>query len=388
MKKALVLLVVVVIAGWLGFRAMASVQENRAAEMQWPSNLGTLDEVPKRFPPTRQSEAATKLVQLAAVAGVELRPRADAARAQATAKTTEIRKALGEYTKAQLERPGDAIEAPPPAVASYLATHEAALNAVRDHLLSGQTLAWDSEVTKGFDAPIPNLLGHMHLHRAFTARAFAKAQAGDPAAWDDLRASWELNRGLWPRPDLLSILIAIASTRMTNVAARKMPLPAPAWLGEMFTWDYVGAVATTQQAEAWTIHNAPAGKLQLSDRLRAPLYMLEEANAIDSLQKYTEEAVRSKACDTDGPRFATARARLITKNPAVPNLVGAWQRLMRFRAEVEATERILQIRAGQMPSAKSQCSDGTWLVTANSIRFSRDIKVPPQGIRFPLEYAR
>jgi hypothetical protein len=62
--------------------------------------------------------------------------------------------------------------------------------------------------------------------------------------------------------------------------------------------------------------------------------------------------------------------------------------MLRFRAEREATDRALQIRAGRMPVTESSCSDGAWMVTANAVKFSREVKVPSPGIRYPLEYAR
>jgi hypothetical protein len=359
-------------------------KETRAAQLAW-AGLGSVDGVPQRFPAAKPSAGAAKLVALAAAVHIDFGPR-DPARSAASKPLSE---AISEYLKAQLERGGDAIDAPPPFVATYLADNEKALDAVRDHLLSGAPVTWESNVREGFDAPIPNLLGHMQLQRILAARALDKARRNDPAAWNELRASWELNRGLWNRPDLISILIALATTRMSNAAARKMPLPAPAWLDETFDFDYLHAMAASQQAEAWTIRHATPGQRSIGDMVRAPWYAQQGADALATFRTYTDAAVRAKACDADSSQFAIARAAMTqTNNVAVPNLIGAWHRLMRFRAELEATERVLQLRAGQTPSPQSQCSDGTWQVTANSIKFSKDVKVPPPGIRFPLEYVR
>jgi hypothetical protein len=71
----------------------------------------------------------------------------------------------------------------------------------------------------------------------------------------------------------------------------------------------------------------------------------------------------------------------------MPSILEGWQRLLRFRAEREATQRVLQLRAGETPSTESQCSDGSWIVTPNSVKFSRKVPVP-QGIVYPLEYSR
>lgn len=383
MKKALlfvVAVVVVVVGGWfLAWRYYAST-EAHAGKVAW-AGLGAVDSVPQRFPEGKQSAGATKLVSLASAVHIDFGSRSSASK--------PLVEAISNYLKTQLECGGDAIDAPPPLVAQYLADNEKALDAVRDHLLSGAPVAWETSVRRGFEAPIPNVSGHMNLQKVLAARALDKARRNDPAAWDELHASWELNRGLWTRPDLISILIALTTTRMSNAAARKMPLPAPAWLSETYSFDYLGAMAASQQAEAWMIQHATPGKRSIGDVVRAPWYAHQGADALDMLRNYTEAAVRSKACDADSSQFATARAAMTTtNNMAIPNITAAWHRLMRFRAELEATERVLQLRAGQTPSPQSQCSDGTWQVTANSIKFSKDVRVPPPGIRFPLEYAR
>jgi hypothetical protein len=393
MKKALVVFAAVVVAvviGWFAVRSYATTQEHRAAEAAWAGGLGPVDDAAKRYPDAEQSAGATKLTELARAAQLELTPRVRSAEKPAETKLMEVRKEINEYLKAQFERAGDAIDAPPPATAQYLAANDAALNAMRDHILSGAPIVWETKMHKGFDAPIPNLTGHMQLQRILAVRALDKARRNDPAAWDEVHASWQLNRSLWSRPDLLSLIVGVAASRLSNAAARKMPLPAPAWLSETFTFDYDGAMASSQQVEAWTVHHIPVGRVSLKDALREMQFRLQEAEYLNVMRVYTAEALKSKACDAEGPQFATARASVESGSElmAIPNLNGAWHRLMRFRAELEATERILQLRAGQTPSTQSQCSDGTWQVSANGIKFSRDIKVPEQGMNVPLQYAR
>jgi hypothetical protein len=211
----------------------------------------------------------------------------------------------------------------------------------------------------------PNLVALQHLYRAFVARALDAARGGNPKAWDDLHAAWELVRPLWGRPDSIAVLTASTGARMVNGAARKMPLPAPAWFQELSSFPYERALAATQQVEAWR-GKSPA----LNERLRG----------------MAAEVLRVQACDSDGPRFEEVRRKLGAR--ATPNLIELWERLMRFRAEREATQRVLQIRAGQMPSKESRCSDGSWNVTPTSIRFTRDIAVRRPQIDYPLEYTK
>lgn len=395
MRKALVAVVAlvgVVVGWWFAVRAYATTREHRAAAVIWPAKLGSLSEVPKRFPDTEQSEGATKLIALASAAHVNLAPRNRSSSMPETKPDPmqATRKAIGEYVQTQLERSGDAIDAPPPAVADYLAENGAALDAIRDHVLSGVPIVWESKISKGFDAPIPNLTGHMALQKIFAARALDKARSKDASAWEDLRASWRLNRGLWSRPDMISIIIALGSSRIGNAAARKMPLPAPAWLGETFTFDYSGPMASAQQTDAWVIHRGAERALPWKDVLREVEYRLQGAEYLNVMRTYTDEVLKSKACDAMSPEFATARASLKSSETlaAVPNLVEVWHRLIRFRAELEATERVLQLRAGEKLTVNSRCSDGTWQLTPSGMKFSRAIHVTAPQLNVPLTYTR
>jgi len=394
MRKALLAvaaLVVVVVGGWVAVRAYATTRENRAAAVAWPAKLGSLADVPKRFPDTEQSESATKLIEIAKSAHLDLAPRVRSSTPETKSDPMKaIRKETGEYVKAQLQRSGDAIDAPPPAVARYLAENAAALDAARDHILSGAPITWESKLSKGWDAPIPNLAGHMALQKMFAARALDKARNNDASAWEDLRASWRLNRGLWSRPDMISIIIALESSRIVNGAARKMPLPAPAWLGETFKFDYAGPLAAAQQTDAWIVHHGAERSLAWKELLHEVEYRMQSTQYLDVMRTYTDEALKSKACDATSPEFATARASIASTSPliAIPNLTAVWHRLMRFRAELEATERVLQLRAGGNLTVNSRCSDGTWQLTPNGMKFSRAIDVIGPQIKVPLSYTR
>src|SRR5436190_548018 len=79
----------------------------------------------------------------------------------------------------------------------------------------------------------------MTAARSLVAGALAKARANDPAAWEDLRAVWNLARSIDPQPQMMEQTAAFAMARMINAVAWKMPLPAPAWLGEVQSRDHV-----------------------------------------------------------------------------------------------------------------------------------------------------
>lgn len=373
-KKVLLVAVVTVLVTLLLVWVVGQLLLTHAEGRVWPRNLGTPADVPRRHPPAAQSPAATELIRLAAAAEVNLTP---GSREQKPVE--KVRGALADFIRAEIERAGDEVGPSLPLAADYLARNRSQFDAVRDHLLSGEPIVWRSNL--GAEAaPIPNLLGHLTLARVFTARALEKARAGDAAAWDELHAASEVARPLWKRPEPISVLIALSASRMVNAAARKMPDPAePAWFREFRAIDATGAMIAAQQADAWRFSEfssmidwsaEPHPIVQLVMRIPA-------SRQINDMREYAEAVDRSGACDVAS----------IPKPPIdTPNLTGAYDRVLRYRAEVEATERVLQVRRGEKPSPQSQCKDGTWIVTPNGFRFSRDIKVEPPGHRVPLGY--
>ncbi|HYK05935.1 MAG TPA: hypothetical protein VE974_29600 [Thermoanaerobaculia bacterium] len=351
--------------------------ETGTANRPWPLGLGVVADAPKRFPPAKDNAAATRLVELAGEADVDLRQ--SSTRRGMGGVRAELRDAFLDYVQVQLERSGDTIDAPPTDVARYLTDNAATLDAIRALALSGTPIVFEADINRGGvggyergregapdPVPIgPNIFALQHIHRAFVVRALTLARDGNPAAWDELRTTWELTRPLWGRPDPNAVLGASTAARFVNTAARKMPLPPPAWLAELDTFPYEQHLAAAQQAEAWRGKN-PA----LTERLRG----------------MAAEVLQARACDAASPRFEAVRDKLGAR--ATPNLVSNWERLMRFRAEREARRNVLRIRAGQPPLRDSQCSDGSWDVTPASFKFTRDIPVQRPHIQHPLEYAK
>ena len=362
MKTLFIWLALVVVGIGAALYFGRSRVETGVANRPWPLGLGLVADAPKHFPVTQDNAAATKLVELASKVDLDLR----AQRGRRRGVPEDLREELGRYASVQLERSGDAIDAPPPEVARYLTDNAATLDEIRALALSGTPIVFAADPAKDFvrERSGPNLFALQQLQRTFVVRALDAARGGNAAAWDELRAAWELTRPLWRRPDPEAVLAGMTAARMVNAAARKMPLPPPAWFGEVFTFDYERAYVAAQQAQAWR-NKQPA----LNERLRG----------------MAEEVLRAKACDVTSPQFEAVREKLGGR--ATPSLVSGWERLMRFRAEREATERVLQIRAGQAPSPQTQCSDGKWEVTANSFRFTRNVPSEYPAYDYPLEYS-
>lgn len=367
-KKVMVGALLFIIAALLIFWMAGSIVQSRSISQPWPRKLGTIKEVPLRYPPTADSAAATELVRLANAAGANLAP---GAREQKP--PDKIRGAIADYIRLVIEERGDKIAPPPPAVQQYLDEHRAQFDAIRDHLLSGEPIVWRSNLG-GDPEPIPNLLGQLHLARVFTARALVSDS--NAAAWNELHAVWQIARSLWKRPEIISVLIALASSRMANAAARKMPEPhEPQWFTqELRPFDVTGATIAAEQAEAWRVSQL---RSELP-RFARPFARFYAARTIGQMREYVERVDGSGACDikTIGK----------PKGNDIENLASVFGRVLRYRAEVEATERVLQLRRGEMPLQKSQCKDGWWIVSPERVRFSLEIRVEPPGHRIPLAY--
>jgi hypothetical protein len=378
MKRVLIGIVLFVVCayggGWL---AVAGMKQHSVAG-SWPENLGTLDAVAQRYPDTEMNAAATTLTKLTADLGVSTVPMVK----QTSPDYDAIKEPLNKYFRAELERAGDQLQAPPANVAAYLGQHDAQLNAIRDHVVSAGPILWVQHFKLGHDAPIPNLLGLMTLTKLFTARALAKGANHDAAAWDDLQAIWLLDRELWNRPELISQLIALSGTRMVNASAAKMPLPVPPWFHEVQSFDYDHNFAASYQAEAWMIDNAPRPAAQ------RPFFDVCALDAVETMRRWTTDLATAKSCGVSPVHTMDIASWNVLARVMVPNLTGAWQRFGRFRAELEATDKILAMRRGETPSAATRCSDGTWSVSALGLKFSKDIAVPDPGIKYALAYQR
>src|SRR5436190_17785603 len=77
MKRAaavFALLAMVLVALWLAAAVSAERTRTAAVRYEWPMGLGTLDEVPARYPAHDTSNDAARLTALAAAAGVDLSP--------------------------------------------------------------------------------------------------------------------------------------------------------------------------------------------------------------------------------------------------------------------------------------------------------------------------
>jgi hypothetical protein len=176
----------------------------------------------------------------------------------------------------------------------------------------------------------------------------------------------------------------------------------------MQRFDYRRAALAAHQAEAWmraqSIRDevsvdedfsdpASGAARRIRDTVLAPYTRLCIVDEADRWRRLAVEIATRTECDLDTREIARRRRQAIpwwnlpAREMPVPNLAGMWQRLLRFRAEIEGTERALELRAGRPPRRDSACSDGHWEYSAGGVRFSKRLAAPDvPAASIPVEF--
>jgi hypothetical protein len=334
MKKVLVALAVIALAAWVlsWFRAEDAVATSAA--QPWPGRMGALDAVPDRLPLLKANEASVKLTVLA--------------------RALPKNEAVEEFVRREIGR-GELPIGEPPAPLEVSAIRE---------LLLREPIVWERDEGIGGDNDSSARRAmQITVARALVTSALTKARANDPAAWEELHAVWKLARTLDGYPQMMSQTAAFSMARMINAVAWKMPLPAPAWLGELQARDGVRPLLEAfqyQTASYW------------GDGARIfPTKWL--AASVEHDRLIAEELYAAKRCDV------TPRA-----NDLGTDLTSVWRRAFRYRAEREATANALRARAGQPIETRSQCSDGGWNFDGKTLRFAKPIDLPDASMPLTL----
>jgi len=334
MKKVLIAVIAIALVVWVisWFRTPGAVAKSVARP--WPAGMGRLDAAAARSKPQQANQASVKLMAL-----VNALPK---------------KEAVEPFVTREIAR-GDLTIGEPPALPDVSAIRE---------LLLREPIVWKrSEGIGGGDDDSAKRTVQMTSARALVASALTRARANDPAAWEDLHAVWKLARSLDGHPQMMSQTAAFSMARMINAVAWKMPLPAPAWLGELQARDGVPPLL-----ESFHFQTASYAE----DGLRIfPTKML--ANSVDRDRAIAEELVKETRCDVS-PRA----------NELGTDLTFVWRRAFRYRAEREATANALHVREGKPIETQSRCSDGGWTFDGTTLRFSREIATAAPDRPMPL----
>jgi hypothetical protein len=334
MKKVLVVVAGIALLAWVISWVRTPEAVATAAARPWPGGMGRLDSVGARLPPHQANGASVKLMALA--------------------NALPKNEAVDEFVRREIAR-GEITIGGAPALPDVSAIRE---------LLLREPVVWERrEGIGGGNDSNAERTAQLTAARALVASALTNARANDPAAWEELHAVWNLARSLDGHPQMMVQTAALTMARMINAVAWKMPLPAPAWLGELRKRDDLRPLL-----EAFQHQTASYAKDGLSI---FPTKML--ADSVDRDRGIAEELVKETRCDW------SARA-----NELGTDLTSVWRRAFRYRAEREATANAMRVREGKPIEAASRCSDGGWAFDGTTLRFSREIATPAPDRPMPL----
>ena len=332
MKETLIVVVLAIaLVGWvfLWFRNEGAVATSAARP--WPGGMGSLNAAGNRWPSVKANDASVKLTELA-----EALPK------------NEV---VDDFVEREIAR-GELTIGDPPALLDVSAIRE---------LLLREPIVWERRVEFD-DTIVAEMRGvQMRVARALVASALTKARGHDQTAWKDLHAAWKLARSLGEHPQMMAQTAVLTMARMINAVAWKMPLPAPAWLGELQERDNVQPLLEAFQYQAASYSKDPW----------FPTKWL--ADSVDRDRGIAEALFKETGCDVNTPM-----------NDLGTDLSSVWRRAFRARAEREATANALRVREGKSIETVSRCSDGGWMFDGTTLRFSREIATAAPDRPMPL----
>jgi len=305
---------------WVG--NLVAVQRDRAVAVRRWNDMGRpLESVLTRFPDRVTNASALRLEKLAAPLGVDLVPHVEKDRSQldeaVAAEHAAINPVIKEFA-ALVARTTTRDTGPVPMeLQEFLRSHEPELGAVAQHLLAAEPPRWRQQVGEGYDAPFPNLLGHIQLARLLSVRAVYLIRQGKlEAGADSTEAAWRLHLTAAERPELLSQLISLAEAKMVAGAVRCHPKPPFHWPSMLLEHDYRASLLDSFHNEAWLALNmARSGGILdgggaagwILQKLVFPYVMHEMARTIEAYRLAIEKLPSIPFTDYDpGEGFSVA----------------------------------------------------------------------------------
>ncbi|HEV7745416.1 MAG TPA: hypothetical protein VGO56_10510 [Pyrinomonadaceae bacterium] len=323
MKRALIVVAfAIAFVAWFGlwFRDKDAVATSAARP--WPGELGTLQAATEQWQPLEANAASVKLMALA--------------------KALPENKVVDDFVEREIER-GELTIGDPPVFTDASPIRE---------LLLREPIVWERRIKFDDVEVAERRTVQMTVARTLVASALSKARVKDPAAWDNLHAVWKLAQTLDAHPQMMAQTAALSMARMINAVAWKMPLPAPAWFGDLQARDNVRPLLEAFQYQA-------AYYWESSARIFPTRWL---AASVDHDRQIAEEVFKLTGCDVNTPM-----------NELGTDLTSVWRRAFRYRAEREATANALRVREGKSIETGSRCSDGGWTFDGTTLHFGREI---------------
>lgn len=394
---------------WVAALVFAKASFKSECDRGWIIPEGSLLKLRENYPPQETNESATRLEELAARLQIDLVPRIEAPkRERGQFDSKEIDTLLRDYTKTCAEK--QQLSPAPGHLAAFLTRSKADIQLVSDHLRHQPAPKWVMNLREGFDAPLPNLLGHMKLHRVLTGAALHDAASGNTMhAWELLEAAVKLEHSLIPRPELISQLIAIAEGKLVSGAMRIIPGSAPPWALQPPGYDAKERMLVSFAGEAnglaVFIENAGLGGIfttivdqepnlfqKLASVAISPYVVFSAAHTLRAYKETINTLAKSDACASEPPPEHQFPRWNIFGRIQFPDFKGPWTRL-HIRLVDDAGTRLILRLAGAAPVElpPNPCSVG-WIHATNpdgtiQVRYTKPIEYPnpPTTLRLPTE---
>ncbi len=394
-------------AWWTVGNARASRREVEA-ERGWTMAFGGLEDLLRRHPKRRSNGTAKELEVLAAsgAIGIVMAPRQQGS-VPIVGSSPEPKgvRAASDYLSSELIKPEASIGPPSDELARYLEECRSDLDAIESLLVTGPPPEWAVDVSLPEESPSPNLLGQVRMQRILLARALASERDGRrEAAARSVDASWSLNESLRVRPEMISVLMATACSRLEVGVLRKLTAGDDVnWQGRLKGLAYRSAlldalaleVRPPWAARAFARWGSPASWLQrIGGLLERPQARVMWAEYSDVLRARLVEIHAAPLSDhlPEAPTQDRWTAGRIAATIAIPNLENAFLRADRLVVDAELTSKVLEARrlrregGGRWPATlpgaeTSRYPGASWRYEAlpggaMSLTFSRELASP------------
>lgn len=351
--------------------ALAGSKEQRV-NAAWSAAGLPLQDFLSGMPDRGDGESAKALTHSAAKLGIVL-DTTDYSKSVAAAGDREAWKQM----KASVQDLNRLLESPelstspiPETLQAFLLEKAPVLEEIRTGL-QAEVPTWRSDISKGYRAEIPPVLGQLDLCRLLVADAQAAlARNDEPLAARDLDAAWRLSEGLVDRPELIGQLAAMAMRRMTVVALRHLDAPASEWEARLAAYAPSRGILKAYQCEAammGTVANEPRigevvspspGLLRsrFATALVRPYLRLCCAGAQEILLDQIHALQGADPCIADEailksglPEAKIPSWNLIARI-ALPNMDIGWGRAKHMRIAGEITRKVMALKAARTAS--------------------------------------
>ena len=313
------------------------------------------------YPPRDANKAALQLELLAAKIGIELAPKDDKKRAhpseEAASTLADVAGDIRDHLQSLLT-PSPALTAPSEEVAAWLSNSLVVLDQVAA-LLEGEEPKWELHLEDGFGSRIPNLLGHLQLHRGLLLAAAESARLG--AAPDEierwLAAVHILERSIEEDPILIHRLIAMAEHGQFLTLLRTLTPPPRGWRDFLNPRPWRAMAHESLRLEGWLVgHSLQDGSLEKSMLPRKTPRWLARILAQAGTRQYLETMEHAvQRLEQEDPRqFDTAQffdeeyKRISRWNLFArwmfPNFFDASIKAAKHELDIDLTEQVLALR--------------------------------------------